>query len=425
MFRQRFLLLLVIFIYSFCLHSAQQVDFIVAKVGREVILFSDLSKQILQIQNAKVWSDKMTPELILADMVENKMIVQKARELNVRVDERSIKSIAETQLSQVQSQFPTMGDFVRELRAAGLTVSELRKFYEDTFTEQQLKDRLLQTEIRNKINISDSDAYDFFYANRDKIPLQDETYELAMILRIPRVSSETDRLARQKINDIRNKLQRGENFATLAKTYSDCPSAPYGGDLGYFTAGQMVKEFEEEAFKIGINEISGIVKTEFGYHIIMVTDKNQDEVRASHILIQVSETAEDREREQNLMAELYERLQNGEDFAELATEYSQDEESQKNNGVIGVMPKTDYPVWFTEVLSELQVGDISEVLEHQNMYYIFKVNKSFAPRAMEFDEIKDVIRTQLAQVKYMELLETWIEDLRKELFVQVFNDRLP
>jgi len=424
MSKQYILFVFILMMYTF-IYSAQQVDFIVAKVGRDVILYSDLSKQILQMQSAKMWDDSMTQDLILTDMVESKLIVQKAKDLNIRIDERRVKSMAESQISQMQSRYPSQGDFYRELRSAGLTVSELRAYYENALTEQQLKERLIQSEIKNKINITDNDAYEYFFSNLDKMPLREESFELAMIVRKPQVSPETERKARSKIVDIRNRIQKGENFASLARSYSEDPgSAQFGGDIGYFSRGQMVKEFEEVAFETGINEISGIVKTVFGYHIIMVTDKTQDEVKASHILIQIAETAEDTQRELDLMNSLHQRILDGEDFAELAKQYSQDEDSKEQNGVIGTFTKSQYPIWFTDTLSLLNIGEVSEVLEHQNIFYLFKINQSFPPRAVEFEEIKDNIRNQLSMVKQMELYERWIEDLKTEIFVTIYKDRL-
>jgi len=412
---------LVLFI---ALYSAQQVDFIVAKIGREVLLYSDVQKQKLSLQSARMWNDQITEDMILTDMVESEMIVQKARELNIRVDDRQIKASAEQQITQIQSQFPSTRDFYRELRAAGLTVPELRKHYEDQITNQQLKERLIQSEIRSKINITDSDIYNYFHSDQAQLPLKDESYELAMILRMPRASSQTDRDARNKINDVRNRLQRGEDFARLARQYSEDGSASGGGDLGYFTRGQMIKEFEDVAFSTGINEVSDIVKTQFGYHIIRVTDKTDDQVRASHILILVKETEDDINREKTFMNTLTERLQNGEDFGELASEYSHDEDTKKSGGVIGVLTKREFPQWFAEKLKTLDVGDISEVLEYQNMFYLFKINQAFPPRPLEFDEVREALRAELSRQRQMELYEQWMEDMRAEMFVVMYSDRL-
>jgi len=421
----KWLLLLVLFMGILNItHATQKVDFIVAKIGREVLLYSDVQRQKLQLQSAKMWNDQITEDMLLTDMVESEMIVQKARELNVRIDERQIKASAEQQITQIQSQFPSTRDFYRELRAAGLTVPELRKHYEDQIANQQLKERLIQSEIRSKINITDSDIYNYFHSEAAKIPLKDESFEVAMILRMPRVSSETDRIAHNKINEVRSRLQKGEDFARLARQYSEDGSASGGGDLGYFTRGQMIKEFEDVAFNTGINEVSGIVKTQFGYHIIRVTDKTEDQVRASHILVMVKETDDDIERERSFMMNLRQHLLNGEDFSKLATEYSHDTESQKEAGVIGILTKGEFPQWFSDKLQELQVGDISDVLEYQNMFYLFKLNANFPPRPMEYEEVRESLRAELNRQRQMELYEQWMADMKKEMFVVMYLERL-
>jgi len=417
------LFVLIVSIFNFT-HATQQVDFIVAKIGREVLLYSDVQRQKLQLQSAKMWSDQITDDMLLTDMVESEMIVQKARELNIRIDERQIKASAEQQITQIQSQFPSTRDFYRELRAAGLTVPELRKHYEDQLTNQQLKERLIQSEIKSKINITDSDIYNYFNSEEAQIPLKDESYEVAMIMRIPRASSETDRLAHNKINEVRSRLQKGEDFSRLARQYSEDGSASGGGDLGYFTRGQMVKEFEDVAFNTGINEVSGIIKTQFGYHIIRVTDKTEDQVRASHILVLVKETEDDVNRERALMQNLHQRLQNGEDFGNLAAEFSHDTDSQKNNGVIGILTKKEFPQWFSDNLQGLNVEETSEVLEYQNMFYIFKLNTAFPPRPLEFEEIREALRAELNRRRQMELYEQWMADMKKEMFVVMYSERL-
>jgi parvulin-like peptidyl-prolyl isomerase len=406
------------------MHSEQVVDFIVAKVGREIILFSDLAKQINQMRGARMWHDDMTPELVLADMVENKLIVQKAREQNIRIDERRIKATAENQINHIRSQFPSVRDFHRELRASGLVLSDLRKYYEDMLTEQFLRERLIQTEIKNKINLTDSELFEYFTENLNEINIRPETYELAMILRIPSASVETQRAARAKINEIRNRIQRGEDFVRLARSMSECPSSNVGGDLGYFTRGMMVMEFEEVAFRTGVNEISDIVRTEFGFHIIMVTDRSDDEIRASHILVRIEETQEDIDREKQFITELQKMIVAGENFANLASEHSHDADSQARGGVLGQLTKDEFPHWFRDELSNLTVGEITPVLDYQNMFYIFTINTAFEPRAMSFEESKDDIRDRMFLARQFELYENWIESLKREIYVQIFDESL-
>lgn len=403
---------------------SEQVDFIVAKVGREIILLSDLMKQINQMKSAQMWNDNITETDVLVDMIENKLIIQKARELNIRIDEKRINTSAEAQLNQVKTQFPTEDDFFRELRNAGLLQSDLRRYYQEMFTENFLKEKLIQTEIRSRINLTDSDIYDFYLVQRDSLALKPETYEIAMILRIPGPSQETEREALKKIELIQKKISQGEDFATLAMQFSECPSSQMGGDLNYFTRGMMVKEFEDAAFKLQINQVSPIIKTSFGYHLIKLTDKKDDEIRASHILVMLNESPDDIERERLFINNLHSKLVNGTSFDSLAFVYSHDEDSKSKYGVIGTLTTDEFPQWFSSEITALGIGEFTDVLEYQNMFYIFRKNRSFDPRPLDFNEVRSFLREVLMRKRQMQLYEQWMENLKKEIYVHIYEDRL-
>jgi len=421
---KKIITLLVLSLYVLNVFAAERIDFIVAKVGRDVILFSDLMKQINQMRSARMWDENMTEMLVLTSMVENKLIVQKARELNIRIDERRIQSSADAQIEHIRASFASEEEFFRELRNAGLLLSDLRNYYIDQMTEQFLRDRLIQTEIRSRINITDADLLRFYNEEKYTFPLRDESFEIAMILRIPAPSEETNVEVREKITAIRNRLRREDDFAVLAQQFSDCPSGQAGGDLGFFGRGTMVEEFENAAFNLEINQISEITKTQFGYHLIKVTDRRGNEVRASHILVMLSESESDIERERRFMSELTNRLAGGECFATLATLYSHDEDSKNNDGIISNLTRAEFPHFFAPTLNNLEIGQISSVLEHQNMFYIFKINQAFPPRLLEFAEIREQLRELLTVRKQVELYEQWVEDLQNEIFVRVYEERL-
>jgi len=424
MMMKKAILMIVLVLAVLSVNAAETVDFIVAKVGREIILFSDLIRQINQMRSARVWNEDMTPDVVLESMVENKLIVQKARELNIRVDERRINNAVENQLNQVRASFGSEEEFHRELRNSGLLLSDLRRFYEESMTEQFLRDRLIETEIRRRININDADVLEFYREEYELMPSRGESFEVAMILRLPAPSEDTDNEARERIMAIQNRIIRGESFEDMAREFSECPSSQAGGNLGSFGRGMMVEEFEEVAFQLDVNEVSDIVKTEFGYHLIKVTEKNNNEVSARHILITVSESPDDVEREREFISELAERIKGGESFGDIATIYSHDDNSRDNNGVVNILTREQFPSFFASVLNELSVGEMSDVFEYQNMFYLFRINESFPERRFEFEEIREQLRELLTARRQSELYEQWVQGLQNEIYVHVYEERL-
>ncbi|MCL1826719.1 MAG: peptidylprolyl isomerase [Candidatus Cloacimonetes bacterium] len=421
---RKYILFTLFAFVTLCLYANEKIDFIVAKVGRDIILHSELLQQKNQMKTAGMFREEMDDLLILQNMIDNKLIIQKAKDLNIKVDDRRIANTVESQFNAVKAQFRSEEDFFRELRAAGMLPSDLKKYYEESYTEQFLRERLIQTEIRSKLKLSDADIHAFYLEEKQELPLRDETFQVAMILRIPGPSPETDKQALATIEDVRDRVNRGEDFGQLAQEFSECPSAAQLGDLGFFARGMMVPEFENAAFRLDIGGVSEIVKTQFGYHLIKLTDRKGSEIRASHILILLAESDDDILREELLMADIHGRLVSGDDFGTLALAYSQDSDSASNKGVIGALTKAEFPEMFATELSELEVGDFSAVLQHQKMFYIFKVNQAFEPRPYEYEEITEQLREMLSNRLQATLYQAWMENLKKEIFVQIYEDKL-
>ena len=148
------------------------------------------------------------------------------------------------------------------------------------------------------------------------IPNRPEMYKVGMIVRFIEAGEDTKNKVLLEINKIRDKLNEGADFAELADEYSDGPSASNGGNLGFFGKGMMVKPFEDAAFALMPGEISEVIETQFGYHIIKVLEKKGNEVNASHILKIVEATENDVQANIQLMEGVLQKLAEGEDFTD-------------------------------------------------------------------------------------------------------------
>ncbi|NLO44259.1 MAG: peptidylprolyl isomerase [Candidatus Cloacimonetes bacterium] len=393
-------------------------DRIVAKVGTEIILLSDLQKQISQLASTGIDPQILYPENVLGQIIEQKLLVQKAKELNIAADEDAITKYAERYLNDIKSRYPSEADFQVELRKMNTTQRELLKFLADQIRENYLTEQLIEKYISSRIKITEPEMRSFYETSKDSLAVKPTTWELSLILREIRPSVETQERIIAETETLLEKLKAGEDFAALAEEYSDCPSSQQGGDLGYFKRGMMVKPFEDAAFSLNINEISEIVQSNFGYHIIKLTDRRGDEIRASHILKIVQAGEDDSDRERALMQEIRDRIVAGESFGDLAREYSFDTNSKDDGGLLGEFGEQDLPELFLPVIMASEVGVPTEVLQNEGLVYIFIRENESAARVFEYDEVKDQLKDYLFQLRQMEYYDEWMQEAKSKAFIE-------
>lgn len=228
----------------------------------------------------------------------------------------------------------------------------------------------------------------------------------------------------QKILD---SVLAGGNFAEFALKYSeDNFSKVKGGDVFWITAGQIIKEFEDAAYSVKVGEVyPGLVKTRFGYHIIKVTDSQprRYEIRASHILIRHNPEIDssDSESPYNKIVSLRERILNGEDFAELAKEYSDDKNSGVNGGDLGFFPRRKMVLPFDTVAFSLNVGEISEPVETRFGWHLIKVTDEKEYPSFEVE--KESLREQYTKTRFDDDKKEYISNL-KEIYSYSFDDNM-
>ncbi|MCB5234792.1 MAG: peptidylprolyl isomerase [Candidatus Cloacimonetes bacterium] len=393
-------------------------DRIVAKVGTEIILLSDLQKQISQLASTGIDPQILYPENVLGQIIEQKLLVQKAKELNIAADEDAITKYAERYLNDIKSRYPSEADFQVELRKMNTTQRELLKFLADQIRENYLTEQLIEKYISSRIKITEPEMRSFYETSKDSLAVKPTTWELSLILREIRPSVETQERIIAETETLLEKLKAGEDFAALAEEYSDCPSSQQGGDLGYFKRGMMVKPFEDAAFSLSINEISEIVQSNFGYHIIKLTDRRGDEIRASHILKIVQAGEDDSDRERALMQEIRDRIVAGESFGDLAREYSFDTNSKDDGGLLGEFGEQDLPELFLPVIMASEVGVPTEVLQNEGLVYIFIRENESVARIFEYDEVKDQLKDYLFQLRQMEYYDEWMQEAKSKAFIE-------
>lgn len=219
---------------------------------------------------------------------------------------------------------------------------------------------------------------------------------------------------------ILDSIKNGASFEEMAKKYSqDYYSAPYGGDIFYITAGDIIPSFEETCYKLKKGEVySEPVRTQFGYHLIKVTDRRPriPEIRASHILIELKPgfTSEDSAKALEKIRTIKEKIDLGEDFAELAKEFSEDEGTKSLGGDLGFFSRRMMVQPFDEAAFNLEVGQVSDIVKTQFGYHLIKVTDK--KQIKSFEEEKELLKNIYQRVKYNEDKRRLIDSLKK-----VFN----
>ncbi|MCK9585159.1 MAG: peptidylprolyl isomerase [Candidatus Cloacimonetes bacterium] len=415
----RKLFLIVLLISMSLITNAEVLDKIVAKVGSDIILMSELEQQISQLQSQGIDPGMLIPRAVLNQMVDQRLMVQKAKELNIKIDEQAIKDYAARYLKQIKAQYPNEAAFQADLVKMKLTQTELQKHFEDQITENALSEQLIEKYISTKVKVEEAEMLAFYETSKDTLAVKPVSWDLRLIVREVMPSEQSELRARAVIDSIYQAVQTGADFAQMATEFSDCASAQQGGDLGFFKRGMMVKEFEDAAFLLDVGEISKVVESQFGYHIIKLTEKRGDEVRASHILKTVAATDQDEEREMALMNELRSRILAGEDFAVIAQEYSLDPESKAEGGYLGDFSEQDIPQLFSAPILSTPVGEVTEVLKNEGMLYLFIRDKELPQRIFSYEEVKEQLQAYLFQAKQVEAYQEWIEEAKRKAFIEI------
>lgn len=246
---------------------------VVAKVNGVAITRAELDRatkfMLAQNQNQKELTaeeKKKADAAVLEQLISAELLYQAGKKLKIA----DVDSRIANQIKLGKSKFPSTAAYDKALKDSGLTEKELEEFAR----KEIYINNLIEQEIASKVTISDADAKKFYDENTDKFKQSESVQASHILIGVdPKLTADEKAKAKEKAEGLLKRAKAGEDFATLAKDNSTCPSKAQGGNLGYFGRGQMVPEFEKAAFALKSGEISDIVETKFGYHIIKVTDK--------------------------------------------------------------------------------------------------------------------------------------------------------
>ena len=410
--------------------KAGVVDRIVAVVGTRPILMSELEEQVAQLQSQGQQLPTDSAGLaklrrhILSDMISEELEVQQAqRDTNIKVTEREIQDVVEQRVQSVRSQFQSEQEFLNQLRLAAFpSAEEWRRYLTDQQRRSTLRDRLLESQHQQgklrPIPPSDRQMREYWENNHGSLPKRPATVSFRQIVVVPRPDSQAVAAARTKADSLLAQLRQGADFATLAKRFSDdSVSRESGGELGWFRRGVMVPEFEQAAFRLKPGDLSPLVRSDFGFHIIQVERIQPGEIQARHVLVAPVIAPAQVTAARHLTDSLHDALAGGALFDSIAKHYSDPNEPRLAEQVA----LTDLPPDYRRTIGDDTTRGLRPVVPldpagKRPKFAILIVIARQPPGDYTFEDMKDRIREKLSQ----ELAEQhYLDQLRRMTYVDI------
>lgn len=429
MTNKTFFLLINLFLYSLISHADAtkqteiiKIDRIVAIVDQVVITENELADRIksvtaqLEKQGTELPPPAILQKQILERMITDRLQLQYASQTGLRVDDNQLDKTIERIAGQNKMDVPA---FKKALLEDGI---QYRKFREDIRNEITLA-RLREREVDNRINTTESEI-DSFISMQGASNSNDE-YEISHILIRAGEDTTPDDLKklRTKAEDALEQLQAGKDFSKISASFSDAPNALEGGSLGWKNGSQMPALFLDAIKPLKAGDLSPILRSPNGFHILKVTDRrggssplvvSQTHVR--HILIKLSEIVSESDAKKR-MDGIKERLDHGEKFEDLARQYSDDGSAKSGGDLSWVNPGDTVPE-FEKTMNGLAPGEISNVIRTQFGFHVLQViERRSQDMSKEAARIK--ARQEIRARKSDEAYQDWVRELRDRAFVEL------
>ncbi|QQR98747.1 MAG: peptidylprolyl isomerase [Sphingobacteriales bacterium] len=404
-------------------------DKIDAIVADKIILKSDIENQ-MEIMNLRGEEEAENKCDLMYQMIFNKILTIQAERDSLPVGDAEVEDELDRKINYFVSMAGSVQAFEEHYKK---NIEQIKDDFRDDIREQLYANQMRQ-KIVGEIKVTPSEVKSFFEnLDTEDVPYFNAEVELLQIVVKPKVSEEQRQIALNKIKAIKSELDAGESFELKASLYSeDLGSAQEGGDLGWATRGSFVKEFEAVAFKLKPNEISDVVETTFGFHIIQLVERRGDQINLKHILIRPKSTSVGAELAYAKIDSIRKSIMDNKiSFEECVKLYSEDEQSKNVGGAI-----LDYETGNTIVevknldpeiykaVENLEVGKITEPNMFQTQdgtpaYRILKLISKSEPHVANLQLDYDRIQTAAINNKEESVMQKWLDKNMSKTYMMI------
>jgi peptidyl-prolyl cis-trans isomerase SurA len=406
------------------------VDKIIAKVDNYILIKSELERAYQDyLTNGGSPSDEARCQY-LAMLVRNKLMLAKAEIDSVLVLDAEVDMNTQNRMDMILAQSGRTADELEALY--GKTLEQVRTELREQIREQMIVSKM-EDEMTNGITVTPAEVKRFFNKiPKDSLPYFSASVQVAQIVKIAVVSEEQKNKTRAELIDVRNKILAGEDFAAVAKKYSDDPTViSNGGDMGWSARGRMVPEYEAMAFRLKPKEISMPFESAFGMHIMQLIERRGNEYNSRHILIAPKPSQADLDKARRYLDSVRTLIVNDSiKFQMAAKEFSDDVQTKGNGGFFSdrdgglnlTVDELDPIVFFK--LDSMEIGSISEPITYRTdegkdavriLYYKARIPPHQASLADDWTKIQAATLNE----KKDKILQKWFQKARADVFINI------
>jgi len=403
------------------------VDKVAAIVGSEIILLSEVQQQF-QAQQMQQNIDEKTPQYVIEQllrdildaMIDERLLLVKAAKDSIQIDATAVGDMERERLQSLKTQFKSPEGYTQALQEYGITEPQLRDMIRRMMVNQYLQEQIQQTVMRS-VTVTPQDMEAWVTANKDSLPEMPAQFRVSHILIYPRVADLRKTEMRKRLADIRQQILDGADFGEMAKQYSDDPgSKDSGGDLGFFSKGEMVAEFSNVVFSMQPGQVSDIVETQFGFHVIKLEEIRGEQARARHILLMLQPGEEDNAAIVTKLNGIRSDIIAGKaTFEDMAKQYSEDVNSKELGGKLQWLTAEQGIPSFVEQAAKLEAGGISEPFTSQYGHHLLRLEGFRPAHIINVKDDSQYVRQMVQYQKTMAELERILEKLRAETYIRV------
>ena len=421
----------IIFLFMNHLLLAQvTVEDIVAIVGNHIILKSDFEQQILQYQAQGLEVDSILQIQVLEDLLFQKLMLHKAEIDSIEVTENDVFNEIDSRLNTFVSQLGSEDQLEKYFDKKIYEIKE--EMYEPI--ENSLIIQRVRFEITSSVDVTPKEVKNYFLNfDPDSLPMVNETIEVAHILKHPPASASAIKETENKLEKLKERVLKGESFATLAILYSEDPgSSRNGGLYNAIKRGMFVKEFESVMFSLQDGEISDVFETEYGYHIVMMEEHRGDEVDIRHILMSPKISAIDLNIAKDILITVRDSILDEQlTFGDASIRYSDDEMTKFNGGKLINLNTGTSKFELHELensiklaIEQLEVNEISQpsyvkLDDGKEAYRLFRLLSKAEAHIVNFKDDYKMIRDMALDQKKDEAISEWINTSLLKTYVRI------